>query len=196
MRRLIALSQVALFGFSAGVVHGDSAPVNPPEPVEATPAAAAPVPAPAKSAPGSKSKPADAETIEPMVISAASSAPSANTAYVAPGLYVPPVATHLPDLNKPNPTLVTRQVKTAYYVNTVRVLMPAGIKVNVRKDWYARDIVVVYPKNPYTNWRGVTPDAITFNHTGVVMELIPSGTRYVPAELTVIVPNAIRVEVR
>lgn len=193
MRRLIALSQVALFGLSAGVAYGDSAPVNPPEPVEATPAAAAPVKA-VKPEPAAAPQSSEVAAIEPTVISASSSAPAANNA--APVSTVPPVATRLPDLNKPNPALLTRQVKSAYYVNTVKILMPAGIKVTVRKDWYARDIVLVYPKNPYTNWQGVTPDAITFNHVGVNMEVLPSGTKYVPTEMTVIVPSAIKVEVR
>lgn len=212
MRRLIVLSRVALLGLSAGAVYGDSAPVNPPEPVEVSPAGAIPVSAQAKATPKHMpkeitvdsvtsctpaAKPVEVATIEPTVISASSSAPDSNgAASAAPALSVPPVATHLPDLNKPDPALLTRQVKSGYYVNTVRVLLPAGIKVTVRKDWYARDIVVVYPKNPYTNWRGVTPDALAFNHVGVVMEIIPSGTKYVPTELTVIVPNAIKVEVR
>jgi hypothetical protein len=195
MRRLIALSHVALFGLSAGVAYGDSAPVNPPEPVEATPLAAAPDKV-AKGEPASAPKTAEVAAIEPTVISASSSAPASSSASSASVSNVPPVVTRLPDLNKPNPANLTRQVKSGYYVNTVKVLLPAGIKVTVKKDWYARDIVLVYPKNPYTNWRGVTPDAIAFNHVGVNMELLPSGTKYVPSELTIIVPSAIKVEVR
>lgn len=197
MRRLTVLSQVALFGLSAGVVYGDSAPVYTPEPVDATAAPSTRAAAPAKEAPAAEPKSAEVATIEPTVVSASSSAPTQGAdAAPAPVSTVPPVQTRLPDLNKPNPALLTRQVKSAYYVNTVRVLMPAGIKVTVRKDWYARDIVLLYPKNPYTNWQGVTPDACNFNHVGVNMEILPSGTRYVPSEMTIIVPSAIKVEVR
>lgn len=210
MRRLIVLSRVALLGLSAGAVYGDSAPVNPPEPVEVFPVSETADAAPARKNPiktvssentvcGNAGTPAaEVAALEPTTVLASSSGPAANpVGSDAPARrHVPPVATHLPDLNKPDPALLTRQVKSGYYVNTVRVLLPAGIKVTVRKDWYARDIVVVYPKNPYTNWRGVTPDALAFNHVGVVMEILPSGTKYVPTELTVIVPNAIKVEVR
>ncbi len=97
--------------------------------------------------------------------------------------------------NKAVPVKIARQYHSSYYVNRVKLKLPAGIRVTVRKDWYTDEVILVYAANPYTNWRGVTPDAFVFRHPGTSLEVLASGTKYMPTELTVYVPSAIQVEV-
>lgn len=216
MRLPLVFSATAVLGLSSGTLFGDS--VNPPEPVEAAPvqvssSAAAPAPSPAPVAPKASGEPAaarpapQAETadcvvvdeppakLEPTVVRAseapASPLTQANSPYTAPVVATPRNVTY-----QPVPGRFSRQVISAYYVNRVSVQLPAGIKVTTRKDWYAKNIVVTYLANPYTNWRGVTPDALAFRHVGTTMEIIPSGTKYVPTEIVVTVPSPVEVIVR
>lgn len=222
MRLPLVFSATAVLGLFSGTVFGDS--VNPPEPVEvapvqvsssaATPASKAPTPVapkatkdpvPAESAaarPAPQAETADCVVVdeppaklEPTVVRAseapASPLTQANSPYTAPVVATPRNVTY-----QPVPGRFSRQVISAYYVNRVSVQLPAGIKVITRKDWYAKDIVVTYLANPYTNWRGVTPDALAFRHTGTTMEIIPSGTKYVPTEIIVTVPSPVEVIVR
>lgn len=209
MRLSVVFSATAVLGLSAVTALGDS--VGPPEPVEVAPVVV--------SASGADSAPIPVKTQEKVVPVAPVAAPAAtpatapvvtlpvatirpgegetsartqpNSPYSAPIVVEPRTVT-----TQPVPGRLSRQSISAYYVNRVSVQLPAGIKVITRKDWYANEIVVSYTANPYTNWRGITPEALAFRHTGTTMEIIPSGTKYVPAEITVTVPSAVEVIVR
>lgn len=194
MRPSVIISAVALLGASTGVVFGDSSPALPPEPVEASPSATpAAAPAPAKSlsarAPADSARPREITPVAPVVVYPYGGAPVAR-----PRDLVPSGARPVPSADRPNPTRVTRQAHSSYYVNRVRLNLPAGIRVTVRKDWYSDKVVLVYAANPYTTWRDVTPESFAFRHTGTTLEVVPSGIKYVPGEFTLYVPSAIKVE--
>lgn len=212
MRLSAVFSATAVLGLTAVTALGDSA--GPPEPVEVAPVtvsasgveaaplpvktqeksapvapvtvsaapAATPAAAPVNTLPATTIRPGEGET---------SSRTVPGSAYSAPIVAMPRTVT-----TQPVPGRLSRQSISAYYVNRVTVQLPAGVKVITRKDWYANEIVVSYTANPYTNWRGITPEALAFRHTGTTMEIIASGTKYVPAEITVTVPQAVEVIVR
>lgn len=191
MRFPVVFPSLVCLGMSATLAWADSAPVA--EPVEETPSPAA-VPAAAKPA-APEAKPAE-EPSKPVV------AP-VNYAEPAPAEPAAPARREAaPAAERPRgewtrvaaaPEKITRQTHSGYYVNRVKFQIPAGVKIDVKKDWYAKDITLEYPANPYSNWQGVTPEAFAFKHTGTTLEVRHVTPKYLPATVIVRVPSAVEV---
>lgn len=196
-------------GLSVATVRADAVPVV--EPVEETPSAqpvdapaaqpvvaevnyAEPIPA-ARPAPAERTTPAPAPARAPAEPARAPRATeSAPAAAPAPA----PVREESGSSNEWGRTAVrpekqSRQTHTAYYVNRVKFSIPSGVKITVKKDWYAKDISLEYPANPYSNWQGVTPFAFSFKHTGTTLEVHHATPKYLPATLLVRVPVSVEV---
>lgn len=197
MNHTAILSAVALWSLSLTPAFGDSSPELAPEPKEAVPVEvsaepAAPAPAVAvipvrAAAPVQKSDSASVTPIARVVVSPEGSREAARASDLS--VSEPDAVARRPVAGK-----ITRQYHSSYYVNRVRLMMPAGIRVTVRKDWYSDEVILVYSANPYTSWRDITPESFVFRHKGTTLEVHGSGTKYVPAEVTLYVPSAIRVE--
>ena len=164
----------------AGTSAGQTAPEAKPVLVDLPEPAAAPVTIDATTvtAPAPAKKPESAA----LEVTAAPAAVPAE-AQPARSAYRPPVGQ------------VTNQYHSAYRVNRVVVELPAGVRVITRKDWYTDKIIVTYAANPYTNWRGVKPDAFVFVHEKETLRIVPSGTKYLPEEITVYVRPSVTVQV-
>lgn len=194
-------------GLAVATVRADAVPVV--EPVEETPSpqpvdapagkpvvaevsyaepipAARPVSAPDRarqSAPPAASRPA-ASAAKPAAPAPAASAPERTDASAGSGEW---------GRASVRPEKTSRQTHTGYYVNRVKFSIPAGVKITVKKDWYAKDIVLEYPANPYSNWQGVTPYAFSFKHSGTTLEVKHATPTYLPATLLIRVPVSVDV---
>ena len=199
MRPSVILSSLVLLGLSAGAAYGDSLGKDVSAPAEASPAATKTpaLPPEPSAAPDTAEKKTPVTAIEPTVVSARAPAAKAGTADQASLAEPGPEVGSAPVENRPVPGKITRQYHSSSRVNRVAIVLPAGIRVTVRKDWYSAQVILEYPANPYTNWRGVTPDALAFNHTRTTLEVVPAGNwKYMPKELTVVVPSSVEVQVR
>lgn len=206
MRSFAPILRIAMASLLVGTAYGDSGPEAMPVPVDVTAEAVVTTTAPVATADDasveveSVSVVVDDSKAKPIVLSetrvealspeasAARSASAARTNTPAPGGF------H--NANKADPAVLHYQEISGYRVNTVRLLLPAEMKVTVRKDWYGKRIKLTYPRNPYSTWRGVSPDAFRFRHDGVVMEVVPSGSRYVPETVQIEVPHSVTIERR
>lgn len=207
MRSFAPLLRIALASFIFGTAYGDSNPELIPTPVDVTAAetATAVVTEPVEAESPTRTESTDAAPVaeaestpvvlpETQVKALGPEAARARAEAEARMRMSTPRGFH--DTNKADPAVLHRQSISGYRVNTVRLQIPAEIKVTVRKDWYSKEIKIQYPRNPYMTWRGVSPDAFLFRHDGVVMEILPAGTRYVPETLHLDVPSSVTIERR
>lgn len=189
MRRIAVIAAVSFFGLAVSPLRADSAGATDiPDPVEAgVPAKIVPVKQEAAPAKTETVKPAagkpvaipDSTVTAPAPGRADASVPSADN---APAAAPTPAPNATPAVT---PGRFTTQRHGAFRVNTVSVELPAGIRVVVRKDWYTDRVLVTYPESPYSDWRGVRRDAFSFVHDKDTLRILPSGTKYVPKEITI-----------
>lgn len=191
MGRITAFSSLTLALLAAVPAFADSVGLpDIPEPVVASAAGSEKSPAP---------HPVAIESVTVTAPAAASSGTAKDKAAFTevPATTVKPSepAKH-PNFYRPPAGQTTTQTHTAYRVNHVVVELPAGVRIVTDKDWYTDKIIAVYPANPYTNWRGVKPDALVFTQEKDVLRITAAGTKYVPKEIHLYVRPSVDVQVR